>query len=135
MHQDVDRSAYPTNRNFGLFFSLLFTIMMGWGFHTNSVWIILISLILSGIFLLLGVLDSELLTPLNLGWTRIGLTLGKIVNPLVMAIIFFGLICPYAIVTRFGGRDELRIRSIRRNLPSSFWAQRENSSTDFTKQF
>ena len=65
---------------------------------------------------------------------RIGFVLGMIINPIVMAFIFFGLITPYSIVMRIIGRDELRLR---KTTNKSYWIFREHNSSqiDFKRQF
>ena len=77
----------PTNRNFGIVFSVVFLIISLWPLlseETLSIW----ALILSIIFLILGLLNSKILSPLNKIWFKFGLFLGGIISPIVMAIIF-----------------------------------------------
>ena len=77
-----------SNKNFGLTFFIVFIIITLWPLiHDEQirVW----SLVIAFIFLILGMLNSKILTPLNTVWFKFGLFLGKIVSPIVMGIIFF----------------------------------------------
>ncbi len=77
----------------------------------------------------------NILTPLNRLWMAFGLLLGKIVSPLVLAVIFMGLITPVAVSTRLFGRDVLRMK--KRNV-TSYWIERDPAGpepTSFQRQF
>ena len=77
-----------SNRNFGIVFFIVFLVIAIYPL-INSSEIRLWSLILSLLFLLLGLIDSKILTPFNKLWFKFGIFLGKIISPLVMGIIFF----------------------------------------------
>jgi len=91
-------------------------------------------LIAALIFLLITLINSDALLPLNKLWMRFGVLLGIIVNPIVLGIIFFGLFTPIAIVMRLSGRDELRLKLSQK---SSHWITRNEpiKSESFTRQF
>ena len=77
-----------SNRNFGLVFFFVFLIVSLWPLLNEGplrIWSIVIAII----FLILGILNSKILTPLNKIWFKFGLFLGSIVSPIVMSIIFF----------------------------------------------
>ena len=59
------------------------------------------SLIISLIFLILGLLNSKILTPLNKLWFKFGIFLGKIISPLIMGIIFFLVVTPIGLIMRY----------------------------------
>jgi hypothetical protein len=65
---------------------------------------------------------------------RLGFLLGKIISPIILGVIFFGLITPYGIVMRMFGRDELNLKKIKNK---SYWINRSNISSqiNFKKQF
>ena len=93
-----------SNRSFGLVFFALFLIISLWPL-INDAEIRIWSLIISIIFLLLGLFNSKILTPLNKFWFKFGIILGKIVSPFVMGVVFFLVITPTSIFLRLLGKD------------------------------
>ena len=89
---------------------------------------------LSVLFLSITLINDNLLLPLNKLWMSFGLLLGKIISPIILGIIFFGLFTPYGIILRLIGRDELNLKLKKTN---SYWKHRVNnlSQTNFNKQF
>ena len=84
-HKDI---KIGSNRSFGLVFFVVFLLISIYPFLKDEnirIW----SLIISFIFLVLGLLNSNLLSPLNKLWFKFGLFLGKIISPIIMGIIFF----------------------------------------------
>jgi hypothetical protein len=67
----------------------------------------------------------RILRPLNEGWQRLGKLLGMVVSPIVLGVIFFGLLTPLAAILRMCGRDELHLQ---RRPVSSYWIDRNSSS-------
>lgn len=125
----------PTNRKFGFFFTAVFALAGGYFLNENSVVAAYIFLVLAAAFFLVTIIKADFLLPLNKLWMHFGLLLSKIVSPIVLGVIFFGLFTPIALVMRTVGRDELRLRV--KKLPS-FWKPREEntlSSTRFKNQF
>ena len=87
----------PSNRNFGIVFFIVFLIISLWPLLNQNeirIW----SIAFSGIFLVLGLLNSKLLLPLNKLWFKFGILLGGIVAPIVMGIIYFLVVIIYAII-------------------------------------
>ena len=74
------------------------------------IWPIPISLILT-----LGLLNSKLLNPLNLAWIKFGELLGKIIAPIIMAIIYFIIVTPIGLFMRLLGKDLLNIKFTKDN--------------------
>ena len=124
----------PTNRKFGFFFAGIFFVG-GIFLRESSIAAVCIFLVLAVTFFLVTVIKAELLLPLNKLWMHFGLLLGKIVSPIVLGVIFFGLFTPIALVMRIAGRDELRLKV---KKSSSFWKTREGNSVSsirFENQF
>ena len=99
----------PTNRNFGIVFFVFFLIIALWpllGGYELRVW----SLGISSIFLILGIINSKYLSPLNKLWFKFGLLLGSIFAPLVMFLIFFLIVTPIGLFMRILGKDILRLK-------------------------
>lgn len=119
----------PSNRKFGLFFSAVFAVCCVYNiWHDKSLWAGIFGA-LAAVTLVVTLSAPDRLTPFNKVWAYIGLLLGKIINPIVMAIIFFGLVTPTAAITRLFGRDELRLK---RTNGISYWRQRSAQSTEHT---
>jgi hypothetical protein len=124
----------PSNRKFGIFFTGVFGIVATYLYITNNTeW----SHIIGGIglaFLIVTIIKSNLLLPLNKLWMRFGLLLGMIVSPIVLGVIFFGLFTPIAMVMRLTRRDELRLNF---NKKPSHWILRSEpiKSESFKQQF
>ena len=90
------------------------------------------SLIISLIFLSLGILNSNLLTPLNKIWFRFGILLGSIVSPIVMGFIFYIVVFPTGLVMRLLGKDLLKIK---KNNDKTYWIKKENLNSSMKNQF
>ena len=120
-----------TNRGFGVVFFVVFLaigiypILIG---DEIKYW----SLIISIIFLILGILNSKVLTPLNKIWFRFGILLGKIISPLVMAIIFFFVVTPIGLLMRFIGKDVLNLKF---NNDKSYWVEKKGPKSKMKNQF
>ena len=120
-----------TNRSFGIVFFIVFLIV---GIYPmlNEEDVRLWSLIISVIFLMLGILNSEVLTPLNKIWFRFGIFLGKILSPLIMALIFFLVVTPIGLIMRFIGKDVLNLKF---NNDKSYWVEKKGPKSKMKNQF
>ena len=121
----------PTNRNFGIVFFIVFFLIAFYPLTKNSN-IVLWSLIVAFIFLILGILNSKLLTPLNKIWFKFGLILGKIISPFVMAIIFFFVVTPTGILMRLFRKDLLNLKF---NAKDSYWIKKNEPKSKMKNQF
>ncbi len=123
--------SISSNRSFGILFFFVFLIISLWPILNEEnirLWSILISLI----FLFLGILNSKILTPLNKAWIRFGFLIGNIISPIVMAIIFFGVVTPTGVVLKLFKKDILRLK---KNNNSSYWINKDNSNNNMKNQF
>ena len=120
-----------SNRSFGLLFFIVFLIIGLWplknDFELNYIFIGI-----SIIFLILGLLNSKVLTPLNKIWVKFGELLGKIIAPLVMALVYFFILTPISLIMRIFGKDLLNLKS---SEESSYWIKREKNIGTMNKQF
>ena len=122
----------PSNKSFGQFFSGVFLVLaMYLLFHRYSSWA-MVSASASLIFLAAALVKPVVLTPLNQAWMGLGLLLGKFISPIVLGIMFFGLITPIAVALRLTGRDELRLK---RSLAGTHWRVRTPRSDGDTTSF
>ena len=120
-----------SNRNFGIFFSFIFIIISFWPLKDGDsirIWSLSISLI----FLILGLLNSNILSPLNKAWFKLGIYLGNIISPMIMAIIFFFLITPIGLLIRVLNKDLINLK---KKNKKSYWIKKKNNSTNMDKQF
>ena len=120
-----------SNRSFGILFSIVFAIITFWPIISGNplrLW----SLPISIIFLVLGLLNSKLLNPLNIVWVKFGELLGRIVAPIVMAIIYFIIVTPIGLFMRLIGKDLLNLKFSKAN---SYWIKREKKVGSMKKQF
>tara|TARA_Y100000768_G_C23450124_1_gene438921 strand:+ start:118 stop:495 length:378 start_codon:yes stop_codon:yes gene_type:complete len=120
-----------SNRSFGILFCIVFAAVAVWPvMHGASlkIWPIPVSFI----FLVLGLLNSKLLSPLNLLWIKFGELLGKIVAPVVMAIVYFAIITPIGLFMRLIGKDLLNTKFSKNN---SYWIKREKNIGSMKRQF
>ena len=120
-----------SNRSFGILFSIVFAAIAFWpllNLGEIRIW----SVIVSSIFLLLGLINSKLLYPLNLIWVKFGELIGKIVAPLVMALIFFLILTPIGIFLRLIGKDLLNIKL---NNNKTYWIKRDKKPGSMKRQF
>tara|TARA_B100000287_G_C20398421_1_gene688614 strand:+ start:54 stop:434 length:381 start_codon:yes stop_codon:yes gene_type:complete len=120
-----------TNRSFGIVFFIVFLIISLWPlFSANEVRIW--SLIISIIFLILGLINSRILTPLNKLWFKFGIFLGNIISPIVMGIIYFVVVTPIALVLKLLNKDVLTLKKTKN---SSYWINKEKYNSSMKNQF
>ena len=112
----------PSNRTFGLFFTFVFAVAAAYFYYAASLKWAYLSIGAASLFLLVTMLKSNALLPLNKLWMRFGLLLGMIVSPIVLGIIFFVMFTPIAILMRLIGRDELRLKFTQK---ASHWVSRD----------
>ena len=121
-----------SNRSFGLVFFVVFLIIGLWPLLDEGqfkIW----SLFFSLLFLVLGLMNSKLLTPLNLLWTKFGILLGNVFAPIVMSFIFFLVVTPIGLLMRIMGRDLLRTKY--NKSEKSYWIKRDKRTTKMNQQF
>ena len=129
-HEDLTREnevKAGSERALGIVFAVVFTIIGLWPLINDGA-VRLWSMIVAGIFLALSLLAPALLKPLNWLWFRFGLLLHKIVNPIIMALIFFTTVTPVALIMKLCGKDSLN----RKFDPSvkSYWIERQPPGPD-----
>lgn len=125
----------PSNRKFGAFFTAVFLVLGVYAFWKDARLFATICILLTLLLCTVTAAAPTLLTPLNRLWFGFGLVLGKIVNPIVLGMIFFIVITPVAFVARAFGRDALRLR---RWSIDSYWVSRVPPGPDpqtFKNQF
>ena len=127
----MDEIKIGSNRSFGIVFFVVFLLIALYPLLKESdlrIW----SLLISFIFLALGLLNSNLLTPLNKLWFKFGLFLGKIISPLIMGLIFFAVVTPIGILMRILGKDLLNLKY---NKKKSYWIEKTGPKSKMKNQF
>ena len=132
--QNINKNQLPSNKNFGYFFTFLFALVGVYFYFSANLGWTYVFIVVASFFLLITLIKSDALLPLNKLWMSFGLLLGRIASPLVLGIIFFGLFTPIAILMRIIGRDELRLKL---NQKQSYWISRSESikTESFKNQF
>ena len=126
--QDIKISS---NRSFGIVFFIVFLIVAIYPLINNAdlrIW----SLIISIIFLILGLINSKFLTPLNILWFKFGLLLGRLISPIIMGIIFFFVVTPIGLILRIFGKDVLNLK---KNNSKSYWIKKNGPISKMKNQF
>ena len=124
-HEDLGREDAPkagSNRNFGLVFAAVFTVIALWPLVSAAAprwW----ALAVAALFAIVAVMRPHVLAPLNMVWYRFGLLLHTIINPVVMAVLFFAVVTPTGLLMRAFGNDPMRLR--REPDAKSYWIERE----------
>lgn len=110
-----------SDRNFGWFFAALFAALGGWLLWTRSSWAAG-SLVVAAILALLAAFVPGVLAPANRGWHALGLLLARIVNPIVLGILFFGVITPMGWLMRAFGKRPLSLEF--EPQAATYWVER-----------
>ena len=127
----MDDIKISSNRSFGIVFFIVFFLIALYPLINNEdirIW----SLIISLIFLILGLINSRILNPLNKLWFKFGILLGKIVSPIIMGIIFFLVVTPIGFIMRIFGKDLLNLKF---NSNKTYWIEKKDSKSSMKKQF
>lgn len=124
----------PSNKKFGFFFTIIFILLtLFFYFKESFLWAYFFAST-SSIFLIITIVNANILGPLNKLWMYLGLILGLIISPIILGIIFFGIFTPIALLMRITGRDELRLKLKNK---TSYWILRDETIKvkSFEKQF
>ena len=127
----MDDIKISSNRSFGIVFFIVFLLIAFYPLIYNGEireWCVIISLI----FLVLALLNSKILTPLNKLWFKFGVFLGKIISPIIMGIIFFLVVTPIGLIMRLLGKDVLNLRY---NDNKSYWIEKNGPKSKMKNQF
>ena len=127
----MDEIKISSNRSFGIVFFIVFLLIATYPLLNNDhvrIW----SLIISIVFLILGLLNSKILLPLNKIWFKFGILLGKIISPLIMGLIFFVVVTPIGLLMRLFNKDLLNLKF---NKSKSYWIEKSEPKSKMKNQF
>ena len=120
-----------TNKSFGIVFFLFFLIVSIFPLFKDGnirIW----SLTIAIIFLILGILNSKILTPLNKIWFKFGILLGNFVSPILMGIVFFGIVTPTSLIMKALGKNLL---TLEKGNKKTYWIERSKIKSQMKNQF
>ena len=120
-----------SNKSFGVVFFLVFLLISIYPLINDGnirIW----SFVISIIFLILGISNSKILSPLNKIWFKFGLLLGKIISPVVMGIIFFIVVTPTGLILRLFQKDVLNLKF---NNNNTYWIEKSGPKSKMKNQF
>ena len=123
-----------SNRSFGIVFSIFFTLIfvyLLWSTQELNKTFFILAIV----FLILGYLNSSLLTPLNILWFKFGILLSVVISPLIMSLIFFCVVTPLAILAKIVKKDFLNLDKKKNNNKKSHWIDKENYKNSMKDQF
>ena len=127
----MNEDKIGSNKNFGIVFFVVFLIISLYPI-LNDGSLRLWSLIISIIFLILGLMNSKILSPLNKLWFKLGIILGKIISPIIMGIIFFVVVTPIGYLMRLVKKDVLNLKF---NDNKSYWIEKNGPKSKMKNQF
>ena len=130
--QHKSKIKISSNRNFGLVFFIVFFIVGLWPL-THGEPIRIWSIVICTFFLILGLMNSKLLTPLNKLWFRFGIILGSIIAPIVMGVVFFLVVTPIGLAMRITGKDLLNKKFDKKK--KTYWVNGYQNIGSMKKQF
>ena len=127
----MDEIKISSNRSFGIVFFIVFLLIALYPILKGNdlrIW----SLVISFIFLALGLINSKILTPLNRLWFKFGLLLGRFISPIIMGIIFFVVVTPIGIIMRLLKKDLLNLKY---NKKETYWIDKSGPKSKMKNQF
>ena len=127
----MDEVKLSSNKSFGIVFFIVFLLIGVYPLLKGNdlrIW----SLVISFIFLALGLVNSKILTPLNILLFKFGLLLGKFISPLIMGIIFFVVVTPIGIIMRLLKKDLLNLKF---NKKETYWIDKSGPKSKMKNQF
>jgi len=120
-----------SNKSFGIVFFIFFltiSLFPLFKYGNIRIWAIIPAII----FLILGLLNSPILSPLNKIWFKFGILLGNVVSPIVMGIVFYAVVTPTSIIVRMFGKDLLNLK---KNNKKSYWIEKLPTKSKMKNQF
>ena len=127
----MDDIKLGSNKSFGIVFFVFFLIISFYPLINGDnirIW----ALVISGLFLFLGLTNSKILNPLNRIWFKFGILLGKIVSPIIMGLIFFLVVTPIGILMRIIKKNFLNLKF---DDSKSYWIKKDELKSKMKNQF
>ena len=132
MHsKEINEIKISSNKSFGIVFFIVFLIISLWPIKNGGdlrIW----ALIFSIIFLILGLINSKILTPLNKIWFKFGILLGNIISPIVMGLVFFAVVVPTGLIMKILRKDLI---GLKKNNKNTYWIEKNSQTNTMKNQF
>ncbi len=128
---NIKNIKISSNRNFGIVFFVFFIIISLFPLFKDGnirIWALIVSII----FLILGLFNSPLLSPLNKIWFKFGIMLGNFISPIIMGLVFFIVVTPTSLVMKVFGKDLLNLK---KNNKKSYWIVKSPIKSKMKNQF
>jgi len=127
--QDRSEVKVPTEKSFGVTFAVVLALLTAWQLYRHGfvAGVIVTGLLALG-FLAAAFFAPASLRPLNFVWLKFGLLLHRIVNPVIMGVLFYGVFTPFGFVMRLFGADLLRLRKPAEN--GTYWILRASDRAE-----
>ena len=126
-----DKIEISSNQSFGLVFFVVFLIISLLPIFKGGdvrIWAIISAII----FLILGLLNSQILNPLNKIWFKFGILLGNFISPIVMGIVFFLVVTPTSLIMKIFNKNLLGLKKIKKK---SYWIKKSSIKSKMKNQF
>jgi len=127
----MNKNKIPTNKSFAIVFFVFFLILSLFFYFNNSQILSVVFVLISLLFLLLGIINSKILTPINKYWTKLGYLLGQIISPIILFIIYAGIVFPTSLILRIFNKDILDIN----NKKNTYWKKKVKNLSNMDNQF
>ena len=128
---DRNKLKMSSNKSFGIVFFVFFSIISLFPLFKDGnirIWAIVTAIT----FLILGLLNSPFLNPLNKIWFKFGILLGGIMSPIVMGLVFFIVVTPTSLIMRMLGKNLL---GLKKENKKSYWVERSPLKSKMKNQF
>lgn len=130
----MQNTIIPSNKSFGITFFIFFAVLAVIFIDSEK----LLFLFTTGslFFLVFGLLNSKILSPLNIVWSKFGRLISNIMNPIVMLLIYLIAVCPAKLFILLTNRDILSIKfDCKTNKANSYWKKRKQKINSMDRQF
>ena len=127
----MDDIKISSNRSFGIVFFIVFILIAFYPLINQGevrTWSVLVSLF----FLIFGVINSKILTPLNQVWFKFGILLGRFVSPVVMGAVFFVVVTPTSVIMKVLQKNLLNLK---KGNKKTYWIERSKIKSKMKNQF
>ena len=128
----MEKNSKVSNKSFGIVFFVFFLILSSILFYKNISFYFYF-MILAFLFLILGLINSSILTPLNKLWMMFGDLLGKVISPIIMFFIYFGVVVLTKIFILILNKDILNLKL--EKLKKTYWLERSKNINSMDNQF
>lgn len=132
---DNKKNLLPSNRKFGILFSIIFIIFAFYFFLQELYFYSSIAFFLCTLLIIIIFVNDNILLPFNKLWMKFGMLIGKVVNPIIIGFIFFILFVPLSLIMKVLGRDEMKIKNTKKQTYWNNINEDLSNKSNFKNQF